>query len=200
MTLFGFHVDLVDPEELIPAVQHATREIDVRLLDGWNGCRRGTIEPVENDATGRVNIEWLRRKGRFSLDVQIYGRRIAPRETTARIARSLARSLARAVLFSDCSAFGYSYFSAKPDGSIWAQLLVIDDADDDIMDVQAYDHDDPRHRYPRMVLGPDEPLPERAIGADESWRVGETSCEGPVAGKPCAVFALACPKHRVPER
>jgi hypothetical protein len=196
MTLFSFHADLDDPRDLIPALQRATGESDVCLLEGWNGCKRGTLEPIEDEATGTVNVEWMRRKGRFSLDVQVFGHNIAPLETTARISRTVATSLKRAVLFSDCSAFPYSYFSAEPDGSIWAQLLVIDELDDDIMDLQIYDHDDPLHLYPRMVFAADDVLPARAPGVPESWSAGEASCEAQVSGKLCTVFAARCPNQR----
>jgi len=196
MALFHFHADLDDPEKLVAAIASATGEGDVRLLAGWNGCDRVTGEPIAHDVTGKVNIEWLRRKGRFSLDVMFYGRDIAPRETEARLCRAVAKSLGRSVLFSDCSAFAYSYFSAEPDGSIWAQLLVIGD-DDDVMDLDTYHHDDPRHCYPRLVFAPDEGLPERAPGDPENWTHGDTSCDKPIPGKLCRAFAAPCPKYRV---
>ncbi len=144
-----------------------------------------------------MNIEWARRKGRFALDVSVYAPGYDARETEARFVRAVAKALGRAVLFSDCSPFPYSYFSAEPDGSIQAQILVRDDDDDDIVDVRPSVHDDPRHAYPRLTFAPDEPLPQKEPGDPDSWTHGETSCEMPVPGKPCRTFALACPRHRL---
>ena len=199
MTAFHFHTEVHDPSLLVAAVMEATGHQDVRLLSGWHGCDRVTGEMIANEATGAINVEWYRRKGRFSLDVNLFGRDFGPRETTARLCRAIARSLGLSVLFGDCSAFGYSYFSAEPDGSIWAQLLVIGD-DDDRMDLDTYDHDIPRYRYPRLTFAPNEPLPEKPPFLPHGWRDGESNCDTPIAGKLCTVFALPCPKYRIAPR
>ncbi len=158
--------------------------------------------PIESEAAGAVNIEWLRRKGRFSLDVNVFGRGFAPHDTPARLCRAVARALGRAVLFSDCSAFGYSYFSAEPDGSIWAQLVVIGD-DDDVMDLAVYAHPDPHHRYPRMTFAADEPLAERPPGAPTGWDAQSADCDTRLPGRVCRASPglarrIALPESRGP--
>lgn len=201
-TFFHFHADLDDPSELVAAVSEATGERDVRLLRGWDGCDRETGRAIEDEETGAVNVERLRREGRFSLDVQVYGANIAPGRTSAGFARAVAKSLQRSVLFSDCGGSSFSYFSAEPDGSIWAQTLVV--GDDSVMDLDTFRHEDPRRRCPRMVFGPDEPLPERPAGKPESWHSGDPTCDTAGAGTLCRVFYAPCPRRRLavlaPER
>lgn len=195
MTSFHFHADLQDPAKLLAAVAEASGERDVRMLKGWKGADPDTGEPIGPQDFGAVNIEWYRRKGRFSLDVKVFGREFAARETSARFSRAVARALGRPVLFGDCSAFGFSYFMAAPDGSIWAVLLVIGD-DDDVMDVDTYDHKVPAQCFPRLTYTPIDPLPERALGDPDSWTHGDTNCDTPIPGKLCRVFAGPCPRYR----
>ncbi|MBV9993715.1 MAG: hypothetical protein JO127_00750 [Caulobacteraceae bacterium] len=196
MIAFHFHVGLDDPTELVVALAAATAERDVRLLTGWNGCDRASGELIEGEVWGAVNIEWLRRRGRYALEVQVYRRDAATNETPAQFARRLAAALQRSILFSDCSTFGYSYFSAEPDGSIWAQLLVIGD-DDERLDLDSYDHPDPSQRYPRMVFRGDAPLPVRGAVPPEASSGDYSTCEIRISGKPCRIFNLPCPKHRL---
>lgn len=194
MTLFHFHADLDDPLELVAAVAEAAGEEDVRLVHSWNGYDRESGDMIEPQQTGAVYIEWLRRQGRFSLDVQVYGARLAPRQTSARFARAVAKSLRRSVLFNDCSPYPFSYVSAEPDGSIWLQIVIDDDTD--VMDLDAYDHEDPSLRRPRLVFGPDEPLPERPAGSPVSWRHGDPVCETRGPQDLCWAFCTPCPKRR----
>ena len=194
MPLFHFHADLDDPLELVRAIAEVTGEQDVRLLRTWNGCDRDTGNAVEDLETGAVNVEWLRRNGRFSLDVQVYGPNLAPRQTSAGFARAVAKSLRRPVLFSDCSASPYTYFSAEPDGAIWVQMLVAGDTD--TMDTDISVHEDPRHCRPRLMFRADEPLPERPAGSPVTWQHGDPGCETIGPGL-CRVFYMPCPKRRV---
>jgi hypothetical protein len=197
VTQFHVHADLDDPSKLPAAVAAATGERDVKLLAGWLGRDRDTGALLPDEASAAVSIEWLRSRGRFALNILVYCRGVAETETKGGFARGLARALGRAVLFSDCSAFGYSYFSAEPDGAILAQLLVVDEADPDRMDLDAYDHPDPRHRYPRLVFSADEALPPWTRDAPETWARGDTTCELMIGGRPCRIFNLPCPKHRL---
>jgi hypothetical protein len=164
---------------------------------GLTGTRDIAVYPAYGDDTpeARVLIEWLMREGAFALDVSLHVGDLLRHETEARVCRALAKALNARLLFSDCSAFPFSYFCAEPDGSITSQLLVRDDEDPERMNVEAMAHDDPRHAYPRVVFAADEALPEREPGAPAHWTHGETSCETAAAG-PCRVFAMACPKYR----
>lgn len=197
MSSFHFHADLYFPAKLIDAVRAATGEQDVFLRKGWNVADPEAQEMHESPEPHAAYIEWYRRKGRFSLDVHVYGRNFAPRETSARFCRAMAKGLGSAVLFSDCSPFGYSYFSAEPDGSIWAQLLIIGD-DDDVMDLDRYDEGNIKTRFPRMVFRANEELPQRSPSDPDSWTHGDTDCHRTVEGRPCRVFAGPCPRDRIP--
>ena len=131
-----------------------------------------------------AEIETIDRQGRFARDVTVWVRE--SRETSARFCRALAKALGRAVLFSDCSAFPFSYFLADPDGAIWSVLLAI--GDDDVMDL-APDY------TPLLSVPAEEALPERPAGAPVSWTQDDTMCERHAAGRPCRVFAGPCRKR-----
>jgi hypothetical protein len=188
METFRFHADLDDPAKLLPALRVVTGETDVRLAQ-WDGL--DDVAPTEH---AKMNVRWLKRPGRFQLDVEVWGENICPRDTEARFARAMAKELGHALLFGDCSAFPFSYFMAKPDGTIWLVLIRI--GEEDIMDLENDDPNNPNMFIPRLIVCADEPLPERSPGAPTSWQHGDTTCEAPVEGRPCRVFAMACPKRR----
>jgi hypothetical protein len=188
MTTFYFHAPVDDPQLLADALARVTGIADIRLFEP------GAVPDAM--PAGTLNVEWIRRRGQFALDVRVYAKDFATRETEARFCRAVAKALGKPVLFSDCSAFPYSYFAAEPDGSIWAQLLANDDDDDEQMDVAVVDHIDPHHAYPRQTFAADEALPARDAGAPTSWTQGDTRCE--IAGNsPCRTFAMPCPKFRL---
>src|ERR1700761_8475922 len=128
-----------------------------------------------------AQVETLDRQGRFARDVTVWVRE--SRETNARFCRALATALGRAVLFSDCSAFPFSYFLADAQGAIWSVLLAI--GDDDVMDL-APDY------TPLLCVPAGEALPLRAAGDPVSWTQDDTMCERYAAGRPCRVFAGPC--------
>ena len=187
LTAFFFHAAVDDAREIAAALTRVTGIADVRLFE--------PNESPDDFPHRTLSVEWVRRGGQFALDLRVYGHGFAERETEARFCRALAKALGKPVLFGDCSAFPFSYFAAEPDGSIWAELLVQDDASDR-MDVEVMDHGDPHHAYPRQSFAADEALPEREPGAPTSWQRGDTSCET-VGNGLCRVFAMPCPKFRL---
>jgi hypothetical protein len=184
---FYCHVDLDDPIKLEPVLRKLSGDdrITIRELD---------YERIEDKLPEGVVVEWTRREGRFGLDLDVWGENIFPRETEARWARALAKELGRALLFSDCSAFPFSYYMADPDGAIWYVVVVI--GDDVIMDLLSDDPGNPDHFIPELIFGAEEELPERASERPLHWTHGETSCDQTVSGKPCLVFDTPCPKLR----
>ena len=177
MNILYFHAATDDPRAVADALTQVTGIGDVRMFEA------GSMP----DEAGPLDIAWLLRRGRFALDLVVYARDFGARETQARLCRAVAKTLGKPVLFSDCSPFPYSYFSAEPDGSIWVQLLTPDDDDGERMDLET--------DYARLIFAPDAALPERAPDDPVSWCRGDTMCEHAADG-PCRAFAMPCPKMR----
>ncbi len=184
MQQFYLQADCDDPQDLVPVLQAMTGARDIRLSKQDYDADLG--EPAA------VNIEWYRRPGRFGLDVKIWGENIRPGDTEARFARAFAREMGRAALFSDCSAFPFSWFMANPDGAIWYVVTRI--GDEDIMDLQNDDPSDPDHFIPQLFFRAEDALPD-TVPKQES-----ASCDRASDGKLCEIFAMPCPKMRNAQR
>jgi hypothetical protein len=192
MQSFNFHIALDAADaRLVEAVAATAGQSDVRLLGTWWGTTHDGRETLEEE-TGAVNIEWLLRKGRFALDVRVYGPGLSPRETEARFVRALAIRLGRAILFSDCGLFPLAYFMAAPDGGI-LYVLIRDDEDSDVIDLASDDHFAPELIIPAgeaLPLKPDDaPLPKaRKAYCDRGDHNDPTLI--------CEQFWGICPKRR----
>jgi hypothetical protein len=183
---FYCHVDLDDPAKLAPALRKVSGNEQITIC-------KVDHERIEDIPPQGVVAEWIRREGHFGLDLDVWGPDIFPHETEARWARALAKELGRALLFSDCSAFPFSYYMADPDGSIWYVVIKVDE--EDIFDLASDDPANPDGFIPKLVFASDEELPERSPERPLHWTHGQTSCEQNIAGKPCLPFNLPCPKY-----
>jgi hypothetical protein len=195
MNNFHFHADLDAPGALVAAAQAASGVRDVRLLRGWQGGARGDGRIAVEEAYGPVNIEWLRRKGRFSLDVHVFGHGLAVRETEARFCRGVARALGRALLFSDCGTNPFSYFLAEPDGSLWRAYIAVQD-DIDIVDLVALDTGNREALAPALVAAADADLPllPEGVTPDTKYRACDMAEGRPGALDLCHNFGTSCPR------
>lgn len=188
MARFHVHSDCPDPGDILHALKRIFSEPDVRLLESrsYSGASESA---AHGDEPGPINVEVYRRKGRFALEVEVWGETFGEGETSASFSRALALALGRPLLFSDCSSFPFSYFLVDPKGAIWEVLLQI--SDDDIFDLCDSSH------YPCLTIAVNKCLPRRAAGDPDSWTPGDTSCETYVPGRPCRAFAMECPRKRV---
>ncbi|HEX4534200.1 MAG TPA: hypothetical protein VH000_08205 [Rhizomicrobium sp.] len=179
-------------EHLAAAVERVTGQ-PVAVLKSWWGGDKQTSEMLE-EIEGPVNIEWLMRKGLFKLDLRIYGQGISLHFTEAQFARALAKELTRPLLFSDCSAFPFSYFRAKPDGAIDYVVVTIDDEEN--FDLLTDDPTVPNHFIPQMIYGPEEPLPQKPPGDGAAMpRDVKATCDKFQQGAICEQFWSECPKR-----
>jgi hypothetical protein len=195
MNNFHFHADLDDPGALAASVAGVTGHGDVRLLRGWQAGARGDGRIAVEEEYGPVNVEWLRRKGRFSLDVHVFGHGLAVRETEARFCRAMARALGRALLFSDCGANPFSYFLAEPDGSLWrAYIAVLDDLD--IVDLVELDADNRAALEPALIAaaGANLPLLPEDVTPDTRYRSCDMVEPRPGIVDLCQNFGMPCPQ------
>lgn len=183
---------------MIEAIAEVMREPDIVVLNTYRGLDKTTGQPAEAASHGRdarITVEWIRRTGRFGLDVELWGAGVRTDVSQAELARQFARALDAPILMSDCSHFGFSWLKHDADGSIWEVVSNTQDIDDfDLLcDL------DPGHPdfYPaRLIWRADEPLPAAghpvALPAP-SWR----ACEGEAANsnKLCRHFRTPyCPK------
>lgn len=168
-------------EEILRALQGATGESEVVGLETWMWCDKATHEvPVTPRRHGKVEVEWLRRKGQFGLDLRIIARDSCQRMSAAMFARAFAGALGRPLLFSDCHLFPWSYILAGADGSMFD--VVCQPNDEDRLDLVAGDPDRPGDFTPGLLFAPYDALP--------------APLEGETFAPPdrCGVFGGACPK------
>ena len=172
MPVFECSSDLGDFSGEIPRALHViTGESDIVVLETWNGCDKTSWDLPPAAPQGRIEIEWLRRKGQFGLDLKIFARDSYLRMGEAVFVRALARALGRPLLFSDCHLFPWSYFMAAADGSIFD--VVCEPNEEDRLDLVP--------DAPVLLFAPSDVLPPPE---------GETF-EPPYR---CGVFGGACPK------
>ncbi len=139
-------------------------------------------------------VEWMRRKGRFGLDLEIWGSGVTDEVSRADLSRAFARALGAPILVSDCSHFGFSWFKHDVDGAIWEVVSNTNDIDDfDLLSDL-----DPAHPdyYPALLILPaGAPLPPAAEPDAQRQR----ACEGEAPGSTrlCHHFGTPfCPKQR----
>lgn len=182
MPVFEVSSDLgVFSEEVLRALRVATGESDVVGLETWMGCDKATWDlPVLPQPTGRIEVEWLLRRGQFGLDLRIMTRDSCREMSAAMFARAFARALGRPLLFSDCHLFPWSYIMASADGSIFD--VVCEPNEDDRLDLLPDDPDGPDHFTPVLLFAAGDALPPAPEGG---------MFEPPDR---CGVFGGACPK------
>lgn len=185
MNHFYGNIELDDPEKLAPALRKMSGESRITI-------READFNRVEDALPEGIVLEWTRREGRFDLEIDVRSRGHFLHETQARWSRALAKEMGGPFLFSDCSAFPFSYYMADPDGSIW--YVVVKIGDEDIFDLLSDDPNDPDGFPPKLAFRADEELPLRSPDKPLHWTHGETSCDQTVAGKPCLIFNMTCPK------
>jgi hypothetical protein len=187
-------------ERIVRTIAETMGDDDIAVLETWRCLDRATGEPVDDDAQtssapARIRVEWIRRKGRFGLDLEIWGVGVRTDVSQAELAREFVRRLGAPALLSDCSHFGFSWLMHRIDGSIWEVVSNTDDIDDfDLYCDLAPDHSD---FTPAILVWPaDKPLPlPGSADASARWR----ACEGESAASfaLCRHFATPyCPKHR----
>jgi hypothetical protein len=166
---------------------------DILVLDTWNGIDKNAGDlPAETDArTAAIYVEWIRRGGRFGLDIDMFGPGMPRGVTRAQFARRLTRALGRPLLLSDCSLFGFSWFKHDPDGAVWEVVSDTNDANNfDLLCDLPPEH--PDHYAAVLVYGAHEDLPALPANADEE-KTRYCEQEG-AAALPCGHFWGACPK------
>lgn len=182
MAVFDVSSDLDDfSEEILEALRVATGESDVVEHGTWMGCDKENWDlPVTRHPEAKIEVEWLRRKGRFGLDLRIVARDAHLHMSDGMFARAFARALGRPLLFSDCHLFPWSYFMAAADGSIFD--VVCEPNDDDRLDLIPSDPDEPGHSMPMLLFGPADELPP--VTDDATFEPPDR----------CGVFGGECPK------
>jgi hypothetical protein len=188
-------LDAVDAR-LIGAIAAITGETDIVSLDTWSGVDKTTWDlPEQSDAReARIFLEHLRRKGRFGLDLQIFGHGL-PDLSSAEFARRLAHALARPLLISDCSLFGFSWFKVDPDGAVAEVVSVI--GDDDCFDLLSdLPPDHPEFVAAKPIWAAADVLPQKPQGAPEPALEQRRTCEQAHGdARLCGVLWLdRCPK------
>ncbi|MES1157001.1 MAG: hypothetical protein ABUL73_04390 [Alphaproteobacteria bacterium] len=155
---FSSDLDAVD-HRFIDAFAAVSGESDILVLNTWNGLDKTTWDlPEEDHREAAIYIEWYQRKGRFGLEIDMFGHGMPRGETRAQFTRRLVRALNRPLLVSDCSLFGFSWFKHDPDGAIWEVISNTKDVEDfDLLCDLPPDHAD---YYPAIpIYGTDEALP-----------------------------------------
>src|SRR5262245_30274534 len=98
---------------ILEVIAEVMRESDIVVLDTYRGIDRITGRVVEvgdqPHKPARIFVEWIRRKGRFGLDLDLYGRGVRADVSQAALAREFVRALGAPLLLSDCSHFGFSW-------------------------------------------------------------------------------------------
>ncbi|MES1202720.1 MAG: hypothetical protein ABUS57_14890 [Pseudomonadota bacterium] len=192
---FNSDLDAVD-ERFISAFAAVSGVSDILVLDTWNGCDKTTwdIPEGEKDREAAIYIEWMQRKGRFGLEIDLFGHGMPKGETRAHFTRRLVATLGRPLLTSDCSLFGFSWFKHDPDGAIWEVVSNTQDVEDfDLLCDLPADHPD---YYPaQLIYAANEALPPAPPEAEaEKTRACEQSNP---AGLRCHHFGvLSCGKNR----
>lgn len=187
---------------ILDAIAETMRERDIVVLDTYRGLDRTTGELPEVDSEApprqaRIFLEWIRRKGRFGLDLELWGEGVRTDISQAKLAREFVSKLGSAVLFSDCSHFGFSWLKHEVDGSIWEVVSNTDDINDfDLLCDLA--PDDPRFCPARLIWPAGRPLPsEISTATPQRLR----ACEGESLGSTrlCRHFSTPyCPRHGAP--
>jgi hypothetical protein len=133
---------------------------DIVVLDTYRGLNKqtGEISEAEDTRDAAIYIEWVRRKGRFGLDINAFGPGMPRDVTRVHFARSLAGLLDRPLLASDCSLFGFSWLKHDPDGTIWEVVSDVNDIDnfDLLCDL---DPSHPDFTPAKLIFAANEPLP-----------------------------------------
>lgn len=183
-------------EQILGVIAEVMAESDIVVLDTYKGLDRDTgalAEQSETPRRARILAEWIRRKGRFALDLDLWGPGVRTDVSRAELARIFARRLGAPILMSDCSHFGFSWLKYDVDGAIWE--VVSNTAD--INDFDLLCDLDPAHADycpARLIWPADKALaPQAQTPAPSQWR----ACEGELPGSTrlCIQFGIPrCPK------
>jgi hypothetical protein len=187
--------DAVDAQ-LVGAIAEIMNEGDIVVLESFRGLDKLTGELITTDRDiireARIYVEWIRRKGRFGLDLNLFGPGVREDVSGAELARALAQRLGAPVLMSDCSHFGFSWLKHDPSGAIWE--VVSDTADIEDFDLLCdLDRAHPNFCPAQLVWAAGTALPLKAAPPGAGWRACKG--EGPGSSKLCRIFCTPfCPK------
>lgn len=175
--------DAID-DAFVAAVSSIAGGAETRVCAGWMGCDRETWEPLD-EPQSPAEIEWLRRRGRFGLDINVMGVAL-PAISTAAFVRALAMKIGRPLVFSDCSPNPWTWLMAEADGSIrhvWQSTETVDGE-------EVFDLDPGVAAWP-IVIAAGAPLPPEEF-ADVGGLPSGCQTSGPAR---CVVFLTGrCPQ------
>jgi hypothetical protein len=170
---------------LLDAIATAAGVAEAQLLPTWWGCGKDSLNaPDLGLDEGAVNVEFDT-CGERAMQLQIFGPAVSLR--TAALARAIALSDGRPLLFSDCHLFPFSYLMAREDGAIVHVVVKSDEEAIDNFELLPDDPASPDYRRWDVLFAPDAPLPPALVERAD-----------PPAH--CAVFRGACPKRQFPCR
>lgn len=190
-------LDAVD-DRIIETLRVVTGATDIVVRQSWRTLPDPTADDVIDHqvlSDGDLVIEWIKRKGRFGLDLELYGPALPTNISELAFMRLVTHALGRSLLISDCSAFGFSWLKVDPDGAV--SEVVSDVSDIDNFDLLSDDPSKPDYAPDILLYAPDDPLPTKPPGApaDMPSHVAGT-CELMKPGQLCRQNWGACPKRR----